>query len=203
MDSVPTNAREYRLWWAATYPDTPYGFCACGCGEQTTLADKTDYAYGSIKGEPRPYRQGHNTRISPVPYLETDKGYVTPCWIWQRSRITGKYNTLYGQIKPPGCSPLLAHRVYYERHNGSIPNGLCIHHKCEQTLCVRPDHLQAVTQAENVQAGTNVKLDADKVRQIRSLYESGSHTIAELSRMFGVAPNTLRYAVKYLTWRNV
>ncbi|TDD97657.1 HNH endonuclease signature motif containing protein [Actinomadura rubrisoli] len=50
-----------------------------------------------------------------------------------------------------------AHRMAYEYWHGPIPHGLVIDHVyawgCRSTLCCAPDHLEAVTQAENVARG--------------------------------------------------
>lgn len=43
-----------------------------------------------------------------------------------------------------------AHRASYERYVGPIPAGLEIDHLCRNTLCIRPDHLEPVTRAENM-----------------------------------------------------
>lgn len=46
-----------------------------------------------------------------------------------------------------------AHRVAYILAHGYVPPGLVLDHLCRNTLCVRVDHLQAVTQRENVARG--------------------------------------------------
>ncbi len=48
---------------------------------------------------------------------------------------------------------LLAHRVSYELHKGPIPDGLFIDHICRTRCCVNPNHLRAVTHAQNMAYG--------------------------------------------------
>lgn len=47
----------------------------------------------------------------------------------------------------------MAHRVSHVLYKGPIPNGLVIDHLCRNPSCVNPDHLEAVTQKENVHRG--------------------------------------------------
>lgn len=42
-----------------------------------------------------------------------------------------------------------AHRVMYELVYGEIPPGAVIHHKCGNRYCIKADHLQLASNAEN------------------------------------------------------
>jgi HNH endonuclease len=70
------------------------------------------------------------------------------CWLW-----TGGTNGRgYGQLKIDG-QQFYAHRLAFEVERGPIPNGLVIDHLCRTPLCVNPDHLEPVTNTENLRRG--------------------------------------------------
>jgi hypothetical protein len=70
------------------------------------------------------------------------------CWIWQRSRNSKGYGVKWD---PRHRRLDLAHRLYYERAYGPIAEGLQIDHLCTVKACVRPSHLEAVSQSQNMQ----------------------------------------------------
>lgn len=51
----------------------------------------------------------------------------------------------------------LAHRVAYEAEYGPVPDGHVLDHLCRVRNCVRPEHLEPVTNAENVRRGRSAK----------------------------------------------
>lgn len=49
----------------------PYGYCQCGCGQKTAIADATRPKVGHVKGEPFLFLRGHNNRREPPQTVES------------------------------------------------------------------------------------------------------------------------------------
>lgn len=71
----------------------------------------------------------------------------TGCMEWVGTLAYG-----YGIITDHG-KRLRVHRLAYELARGEIQNGLEIDHLCRVRHCLNPDHLEAVTHAENTRRG--------------------------------------------------
>jgi hypothetical protein len=72
----------------------------------------------------------------------------TECWVW-----TGPVGGPYGFIQEGAKKRHKAHRFVYEQVVGPVPPGAVLDHKCRNTLCINPKHLEPVTHALNVQRG--------------------------------------------------
>ena len=79
--------------------------------------------------------------------------YVSPepnsgCWLWTGADSGSGYGVISdGDVKK------YAHRISYEMFICPIPTGTEIDHLCRVTFCVNPQHLEAVTHADNVRRG--------------------------------------------------
>lgn len=74
---------------------------------------------------------------------------IDDCWDWTSNRDTSGYP----MITINGVSGVMAHRVNYELHVGSIPDEFTIDHLCANKGCVNPQHLEPVTGEENIKRG--------------------------------------------------
>jgi hypothetical protein len=78
---------------------------------------------------------------------------IGDCWVWQRSVNKNGY-AKFSVAKGQGLAKFVqGHRYSYELFHGPIPPGLVIDHLCRNHSCVRPQHLEAVTTAVNLERG--------------------------------------------------
>src|SRR5579862_2596977 len=120
----------------------------------------------------------------------------TGCWNWN-----GTLNRKgYGQIASAiGNSGNLAHRASYVRAKGLIPAGMTTDHLCRNRRCVNPEHLELVTNTENIRRGSGTKLDVNQVHAIRKRLKAGE-TQVSLAKEFGVTQTNIQAIATGKIW---
>ena len=89
----------------------------------------------------------------PIPEQRPELG---PCWNWTAYCDPQGYGRFgIGSRADNTRTSALAHHWSFTDAYGPIPEGKEIDHLCRNPSCVRPDHMEAVTHAENVQRGTH------------------------------------------------
>ena len=204
-----------------------------GCG-------RPHYAHDLCIGHNMQRRKGRPIRplMADVPVSErfwakvnkngpTMPGMDSACWVW-----TAGCNTCgYGQFRKDGRN-VMAHRLAYETDVDSIPDGLCICHRCDNPSCVNPAHLFAGTKAENAhdrdRKGRQVSPRGDAsgsrkhpercprgeahgmaqiaeadVLAIRERYAAGGITKAALARSLGMSKVHIGDIIRRRSWRHV
>lgn len=137
--------------------------------------------------------------LKPPYYLVEDRGYKTPCWVWQGGLIHG-----YGQISWTSKEGIYerakAHRVYWERKNGPITEGLTIDHLCRVKSCVNPEHMEVVTQGENTRRGHAI-IDMETAREIRREFNGRETSYSYLAEKYKVTENMISQVIHNRTWK--
>ena len=135
------------------------------------------------------------------------------CWIWIASTTPdgyGKFTVRNGRKTRTFRSSRVAYILTY----GYIDDNLLACHKCDNVLCVNPEHIflgsikdnydDSISKERQVRSrGESLsKLKNEDVFKIRDLVRSGTPQI-QVAKMFHVGKNCVWHIVNHTTWRHL
>ncbi len=143
------------------------------------------------------------------------------CWEWHGPQDHG-----YGivSVTDPDSTTryknIRANRFSWELHNGPIPDGLCVCHRCDNPPCCNPDHLFLGTDEDNAHdmwnkgrgvklspsigvKNVNAKLKDEDIPKIRALLADHSMTQNEIAEVFHVTKKVIWQIRHRKTWTHV
>ena len=100
---------------------------------------------------------------------------ATGCWLW----TAGTCDKGYGRVRVHG-RVWYTHRLVYTILVGPIPEGLELDHVrargCKSVACCNPDHLEAVTHAENCRRGRAGEVNGERQRAVTHCPQGHEYT---------------------------
>lgn len=138
------------------------------------------------------------------------------CWLWTGGTNGREVRGIsYGLFKLPKTRKnITAHRMSYTLAHGPITSDQWVLHKCDNPLCVNPDHLflgdASANVADMISKGRQVNPDRsgekngrsvmseDDVKLLKSLH--GKLSIAELIEKFGIKKSQIYRIINGQRW---
>jgi hypothetical protein len=157
-------------------------------------------------------------------WQKVDIGLENDCWHWQGCKNEKGYGVAGHQGKTKK-----AHRLAYELLVGTIPDGMCLLHTCDNPSCCNPAHLRVGTRADNnadmrekgrARYGSSKtprlgcaykrgerhpqsKFDAETVRAIRADREVRGMSLSAIAKKHQCGITTVYKIVHRVTWFHI
>lgn len=171
-------------------PTGPQRYCSRDCYSETLR---------------RPIAHRFWSKVNTSGPVPSHQPHLGACWLWMLSKLDGFGHGQFTYRVERKQFHVYAHRYAWTLTFGEIPAGLQICHRCDNPLCVRPEHLFLCTQKDNITDARRkgrlvdgrhlIKVDDAGVRDIQQSYRP-RHNGKQLAAKYGITLGSLIRIVK-------
>ncbi len=106
----------------------------------------------------------------------------------------------------------LLHRFVYEQKYGKIPKGKVVRHKCDNSLCINPEHLELGTRADNVQdriirnrSAIGEKHGRSKLteQEVEEIFLNNKLSYTKLAERYNISRIQIYKIKNRITWKHI
>lgn len=133
------------------------------------------------------------------------------CWRWSGAR----HGFGYGRVHLRKGVKVSAHRMSWILHNGPIPDGQCVLHRCDNPECTNPDHLFLGSNADNTadmksknrhmfgESHRGSKVTEEMIPQIIRDWIPRRFTRKMVAQKYGISVNQVGNIIKGRQWTHI
>lgn len=137
------------------------------------------------------------------------------CWLWTAALHRDGYGKTHTRRIDGSLKHIGAHRRSWKIHNGEIPQGILVLHKCDVRNCVNPNHLFLGTSKDNSADMTakgrsangsknpNSILTKEKVLEMRKIRATTDLTLKQIAKQFGMSYGGTNSILYRRAWKHI